>query len=92
MASSSSELTLDLRPAAAADLVPKAVGVLLRGSSGARRRELLEEYVKRLEEERRKIDGFRRELPLCMLLISDGRWSFFCFFDVGLWVGGGGGF
>lgn len=92
MASSSSELTLDLRPAAAAvDLVPKAVGVLLRESSGARRRELLEEYVKRLEEERRKIDGFRRELPLCMLLISDGRWSSFVF-DVGFVGRGGGGF
>lgn len=77
MASSSSELTLDLRPAAAAAFVPKTVGVLLRESSGAGRRVQLEEYVKRLEEERRKIDGFRRELPLCMLLISDGRWSFF---------------
>lgn len=79
MASSSSEPTLDLRPAEAAEavFVPKTVGVLLRESSGARRREQLEEYVKRLEEERRKIDGFRRELPLCMLLISDGRWSFF---------------
>ncbi|RRT68319.1 hypothetical protein B296_00010351 [Ensete ventricosum] len=32
----------------------------------------LEESVKSLEEERRKIDAFKRELPLCMLLLTDG--------------------
>ncbi|KAJ8458858.1 hypothetical protein OPV22_031784 [Ensete ventricosum] len=31
----------------------------------------LEESVKSLEEERRKIDAFKRELPLCMLLLTD---------------------
>ncbi|XP_058069299.1 transcription factor HHO2-like [Magnolia sinica] len=31
----------------------------------------LEEYVKCLEEERRKIDVFKRELPLCMILLND---------------------
>ncbi|KAG0468801.1 hypothetical protein HPP92_018129 [Vanilla planifolia] len=30
----------------------------------------LEDFVGRLEEERRKIDAFKRELPLCMILIS----------------------
>lgn len=39
---------------------------------GAARRRKMEECVRRLEEERRKIAGFRRELPLCMLLVSDG--------------------
>ncbi|KAG0467143.1 hypothetical protein HPP92_018723 [Vanilla planifolia] len=36
----------------------------------------LEDFVGRLEEERRKIDAFKRELPLCMILISHGTGSF----------------
>ncbi|KAL3538902.1 hypothetical protein ACH5RR_002268 [Cinchona calisaya] len=31
----------------------------------------LDDYVKRLEDEMRKIDAFKRELPLCMLLLHD---------------------
>lgn len=32
----------------------------------------LQEFVCRLEEERVKIDAFKRELPLCMQLLTDG--------------------
>lgn len=32
----------------------------------------LDDYVKKLEDEMRKIDAFKRELPLSMLLLSDG--------------------
>lgn len=35
----------------------------------------LEESVKSLEEERTKIEAFKRELPLCMLLLTDGALS-----------------
>ncbi|KAJ7565850.1 hypothetical protein O6H91_02G077300 [Diphasiastrum complanatum] len=31
----------------------------------------LPDYIKALEEERRKIDAFKRELPLCMQLLND---------------------
>ncbi|KAK8963335.1 Two-component response regulator ARR18 [Platanthera guangdongensis] len=31
----------------------------------------LEDLTKRLEEERRKIEAFKRELPLCMVLLAD---------------------
>ncbi|BBH09520.1 Homeodomain-like superfamily protein [Prunus dulcis] len=31
----------------------------------------LDDFVKRLEEEMRKIDAFKRELPLCMFLLND---------------------
>lgn len=37
-----------------------------------RRRSLLDEYVKCLEVERGKIDGLKRDLPLCMSLLCDG--------------------
>lgn len=39
----------------------------------------LDDYVNRLREEMKKIDAFKRELPLCMLLISDGAIRFFHF-------------
>ena len=32
----------------------------------------LEEFLSRLEEERVKIDAFKRELPLCMQLLTNG--------------------
>lgn len=32
----------------------------------------LNDYIKSLEDEMRKIDAFKRELPLCMLLLKDG--------------------
>ena len=35
----------------------------------------LNDYVKRLEEEMKKIDAFKRELPLCMILLNDGEFS-----------------
>lgn len=31
----------------------------------------LQDYVQRLEDEMKKIDAFKRELPLCMLLLND---------------------
>lgn len=38
--------------------------------AGSRAAEL-EDFARRLEEERRKIECFKRELPLCMLLLAD---------------------
>ncbi|KAK6135690.1 hypothetical protein DH2020_030567 [Rehmannia glutinosa] len=32
----------------------------------------LEDYAKRLRDEMKKIEAFKRELPLCMLLLTDG--------------------
>ncbi|KAI9166233.1 hypothetical protein LWI28_028560 [Acer negundo] len=33
---------------------------------------MLQHYVENMEEEMKKIDAFKRELPLCMLLLNDG--------------------
>lgn len=33
----------------------------------------LDDYVNRLQDEMKKIDAFKRELPLCMLLLNDGE-------------------
>ncbi|XP_058081059.1 myb family transcription factor EFM-like isoform X2 [Magnolia sinica] len=71
MGAVSSELSLDFKPC----FVPKTISGFLREVSGIEdcknRLSKFEEYVECLEEERRKIDAFKRELPLCMLLLND---------------------
>jgi hypothetical protein len=37
------------------------------------RNQLLDEYLKALEDERRKIEAFKRELPHCMQLLDYGE-------------------
>lgn len=70
------ELSLDLRPS----YVPKTISDFLSGISRigdvSERVTKLDEFLKRLEEEMRKIDAFKRELPLCMILLSDGWFGF----------------
>lgn len=40
-----------------------------------------EEYLQSLEEERRKVEGFKRDLPLCIQLLDDGTRSIPGFFQ-----------
>ncbi|XP_054778936.1 transcription factor HHO5-like isoform X2 [Prosopis cineraria] len=65
------QLSLDLRPT----FVPKTITDFLYEVSAIAnapdKLSRLDDFVKRLEEETRKIDAFRRELPLCMLLLND---------------------
>ncbi|XP_022751301.1 transcription factor HHO5-like [Durio zibethinus] len=66
------ELSLDLSLA----YVPKSISEFLKEVSkiknGFQRLSKIRDYVKRLEDEMKKIDAFKRELPLCMLLLKDG--------------------
>ncbi|OMO74157.1 hypothetical protein CCACVL1_16924 [Corchorus capsularis] len=65
------ELSLDFRPT----FVPKTITNFLKEVSVignvSDKVSKLDAFVKRLEEEMRKIDAFKRELPLCMLLLND---------------------
>lgn len=65
------EVSLNLKPG----FVPKTITCFLKEVSMigdvSERQTKLDEYVKRLEEEMRKIDAFKRELPHCMILLSD---------------------
>ncbi|KAL9394112.1 hypothetical protein Peur_013397 [Populus x canadensis] len=65
------ELSLDLSLV----YVPKAISECLKEVSmvkdGSQKLPNPDDYVKRLEDERRKIDAFKRELPLCMLLLNE---------------------
>ncbi|EEF40012.1 transcription factor HHO5 [Ricinus communis] len=65
------ELSLDLSLV----YVPKTISEYLKEVSKVKDSSLklskLDDYVQRLEDEMRKIDAFKRELPLCMLLLND---------------------
>ncbi|KAL4588756.1 hypothetical protein LXL04_001651 [Taraxacum kok-saghyz] len=65
------ELSLDFKPT----FVPKTISQFLRQVStiatDSDKILKLDDFVSQLETEMRKIDAFKRELPLCMLLIND---------------------
>ncbi|KAK7386469.1 hypothetical protein VNO78_26715 [Psophocarpus tetragonolobus] len=66
------ELSLDL----SLSFVPRRsvceiLGVVSQSKDGSQRMTTLEGFVERLEDEKRKIEAFKRELPLCMLLVND---------------------
>lgn len=66
------DLSLDL----SLPFVPKTISEFLAEVSRSRDKyqklTMLDDFVKRLEEEMKKIEAFKRELPLCMLLVNDG--------------------
>lgn len=59
--------------------VPKTIseflGEISTTKNGSEKLSKLDDCVQRLEDERRKIEAFKRELPLCMLLLTDGGLS-----------------
>ena len=67
-----SELSLDFKPS----YTPRTISEFLREVSMigdcSKRLLKIEDFLKCLEEERKKIDAFKRELPFCMLLMNDG--------------------
>ncbi|KAL9268773.1 Myb family transcription factor EFM-like protein [Drosera capensis] len=63
---SPSELTLHCKPQSYSMLLKS-----LADQPDQPRLQKLEEYLARLEEERLKIDAFKRELPLCMQLLTN---------------------
>ncbi|KAB2634408.1 hypothetical protein D8674_038271 [Pyrus ussuriensis x Pyrus communis] len=71
MSSVPPELSLDFRPM----FVPKTISDFLKEVSiignVSERLSKLDDFVNRLEDEMRKIEAFKRELPLCMLLLND---------------------
>lgn len=73
------ELSLDISP-----VIPKTINgfvgeVSMMGGSVQEKLLKLDDYENRLEDEMRKIDAFKRELPLCMLLLNDGGFSLLFF-------------
>lgn len=72
---SPSELSLDCKPHSYSMLL-KAFG----DQAADHETQKLEEVLARLEEERFKIDGLKRELPLCMQLLTNG--IVFCIFQL----------
>eukprot|EP00249_Psilotum_nudum_P012184 c23627_g1_i3 orf=597-2186(+) len=67
---SPTELTLDCRPSATGPSIPHDRSVPFPENQLEQIRRL-EEHVKALEDEQKKIEAFKRELPLCMQLLTD---------------------
>ncbi|XP_047309013.1 myb family transcription factor EFM-like [Impatiens glandulifera] len=63
MGSPSSELTLEFKP--------YTYSMLLKSFGEDQTGQNIEDFLTRLEEERQKIDAFKRELPLCMQLLTN---------------------
>lgn len=65
------------------DCKPHSYSMLLKsfGDQQIDQTQKLEDFLGRLEEERLKIDAFKRELPLCMQLLTNGNLSSFLFFS-----------
>ncbi|KAL7179061.1 hypothetical protein ACSBR1_042435 [Camellia fascicularis] len=71
MGSIPSELSLDVRPTYVPKTISDFLGELTAIDSVSDRLLRLDDFVQRLDDERRKIDAFKRELPLCMLLLNN---------------------
>lgn len=69
----SSELSLNIRPTCIPKTISDFLGDICNVSD---KLEKLDDITKRLEKEMIKIDAFKRELPLTVILINDG-WCFF---------------
>ncbi|KAB1214670.1 hypothetical protein CJ030_MR5G022119 [Morella rubra] len=65
------ELTLDLSLVLLPKTISEFVGEISTTKNCSEKLSKLDGYVQRLEDERRKIEGFKRELPLSMLLLND---------------------
>ncbi|XP_058190477.1 transcription factor HHO6 [Rhododendron vialii] len=65
------ELSLDVRPTFVPKRISEFLGELAAMGSVSEKKLRIDDFVKRLEEEMKKIDAFKRELPLCMLLLND---------------------
>ncbi|XP_019192374.1 PREDICTED: myb family transcription factor EFM-like isoform X2 [Ipomoea nil] len=72
MMASSSELSLDCKPQHSYSMLLKSFGDQQQTTTDHHQTsQKLEEFLARLEEERLKIDAFKRELPLCMQLLTN---------------------
>ncbi|XVF59483.1 hypothetical protein PTKIN_Ptkin07bG0279500 [Pterospermum kingtungense] len=65
------ELSLDLSLVYEPKTISEFLKEVSRIKNGFQKLLKISDYVKRLEDEMRKIDAFKRELPLCMLLLKD---------------------
>lgn len=87
MGSKSKEMNIDLNFV----YVPKLISDVLTEVSAmddiSKKLTKLNQFLVPLEEELRKTEAFKRELPMCMLLLKDGQFFFsfeffLCFFNL----------
>ena len=72
MMASPTELSLECKPQSYSMLLKSFGGDVINNPTDQQATQKLQDYLTRLEEERLKIDAFKRELPLCMQLLTQG--------------------
>ncbi|KAK3222762.1 hypothetical protein Dsin_009787 [Dipteronia sinensis] len=65
-------LGLGLRSGHVPKTMPELLTKVSETQDKSQKLSMLQHYVENMEEEMKKIDAFKRELPLCMLLLNDG--------------------
>lgn len=65
------ELTLDVKPSFIPKSISDFLSELTRIGSISEKIRKIDDFVGRLEDEMRKIDAFKRELPLCVIIVND---------------------
>ncbi|KAK7307602.1 hypothetical protein VNO77_40810 [Canavalia gladiata] len=65
------ELSLDLSLGFFPRTISLFLGEVSRNRDTCEKLAMLDSFVQRLEDELRKVEAFKRELPLCMLLLND---------------------
>ncbi|GMY11706.1 transcription factor HHO5 [Fagus crenata] len=65
------ELTLDLSSVFVPKTIAEFLGEISTTKNSSEKLSKLDDCVQRLEDEKRKIEAFKRELPLCMLILND---------------------
>ncbi|KNA22891.1 hypothetical protein SOVF_030140 [Spinacia oleracea] len=65
------ELSLDLKPSYVSETINGFLGEVSMIGDSSERLDKVDDFVRKLEAELNKIEVFKRELPLCMLLLKD---------------------
>lgn len=86
MASSPSELSLDCKPHSYSMLLKSFGDLQASHHHDQSQTQKLEEFLSRLEEERLKIDAFKRELPLSMQLLTTGTYIIITWHAATIWI------
>lgn len=77
------ELSLDFKPTFIPKTITQFLGEISSIGSVSEKILKIDDFINRFEAEITKIDAFKRELPLCMLLMNDGNLIngclFFCY-------------
>lgn len=82
MSAKSSKLDFDLNSSFALINISDFLADLSMINDASKKLTKLNDYIDELEVELKKIDGLNCELPLCILLMNEGKYTYMCVFCI----------